>query len=150
MSFFNNFVYEPETPHFQCDEGENRMRIEGVERGRSSGGAEMLTVYVHVEHSNNELFKIFLVEGPYFNKSFSRFLDCFGITVYETQNFSAWKGKEGLAKFDHYKYNAQTKKTEQVAELQYHLIRKQGFEQPTQEQAQQPVQVGAVNRAFNY
>lgn len=129
MSWLNNFSYEESRPVFDCDEGVNLMCIKKVEETTSKNGERMLVVTCNVKKSNGEQLKHYLVEGQYFDKSLSRLMDCFGIK-YTDRDPQSWVGKVGAALFDHYKYNSQTKKKEIVADIQCHLLKKEGFAQP--------------------
>lgn len=129
MSWLNNFSYEEGKPVFECAEGINLMCIKKVEETTTKNGERMLVVTCNVKNSNGEQLKHYLVEGQYFDKSLSRLMDCFGIKYTET-NPQNWVNHVGSAQFDHYKYNPQTKKKEIVADMQCHLLKKEGFEQP--------------------
>lgn len=146
MSWLNNFSYEESRPVFDCDEGVNLMCIKKVEETTSKNGERMLVVTCNVKKSNGEQLKHYLVEGQYFDKSLSRLMDCFGIK-YTDRDPQNWVGKVGAAQFDHYKYNSQTKKKEIVADIQCHLLKKEGFEQPEitpETPAQQPINDEAI------
>lgn len=129
MSYLNNFVYEEAKPLFDCQEGENAMCIKSVTEATTQQGVRMLVIACNVKNSNGEQFKHFLVEGQYFDKALSRFMDCFGIQATEL-NPQSWVNRIGKAKFNHWKYDSQLKKNVQVAEIQCHLLKKEGFSQP--------------------
>lgn len=128
MSWLNDFKYVEAQNLFECAEGEHDMCIRKIDEGSSKNGAPMLTIHCAVKESNGELWKLYLVAGDYFDKSLSRFLDCFGIPISQASNLNAWINKVGKGKFDHFKFDSQLKKTVTVQELQCHLIAKKGFE----------------------
>lgn len=129
MSWLNNFSYEESKPVFDCTEGVNQMCIKKVEEKTTRNGERMLVVTCNVRNSNGEQLNHYLVEGQYFDKSLSRLMDCFGIP-FTKRNPQEWVNSIGSARFDHYKYNPQTKKNETVADIQCHMLKKEGFSQP--------------------
>ena len=133
MSYLNSFTYQSAAPRFICDEGIHDLCIKGVKEEYSKNGAAMLCISCNVRSAEGKVFpgqyRIYLVEGPYFDNAYSRFLDCFGIswTNARPENFVNSIGK---AKFDYFKYNSETKKSEKTGESQCHLLPKEGFVQP--------------------
>lgn len=135
MSFYNSFIYQPQEPVFMCDVGVHDLCIKSVTQETSKNGAAMLVFACNVRSSAGKIFpgqhKIYLVEGPYYDKTYSRFLDCFGIPYTKAGDPFKFVNALGKAKFDFFKYNSETKKTETVEDLQCHLIPKMDFVQPS-------------------
>ena len=140
MSYINSFSYQSAAPQFTCEEGIHDMCIKSVTEETSKNGASMLVFACNVRSASGKVFSgqylIYVVEGAYFDKSYSRLLDCFGIpwTNPSPENFINALGK---ARFDYFKYNPETKKSEKTGEIQCHLLPKEGFTQPPVEQIPQ-------------
>ncbi len=102
--------------------GDHRVRIEDVISKQSKSGRDMFEITLTVSGHSSRLW-YYLVLDPSdpkkTNQRIGSFFDSFGITDYNMENYSRWKGKVGAVRVIHEEYNS-----EMQAKVRFCLSRK--------------------------
>ena len=132
MAWLDSFTYQASQERCECSEGDHLVCCKEVKEERSQNNNAMLVFYCNVKDDNwnGVQLRLYAMEGAYFDNQLSRLCDCFGVPYTQATTLSSWKDKIGTVRFDHWKWNKDTKKNETVPELQNHIQPKKGFKQP--------------------
>lgn len=100
MAFINDYQPENYAVVFDCPDGDNQIMVAGARTAQTkTSGAQMLEIAFKVQGCPGFYYERY-VEGDYFNKNITKFFDALGIARGDF-DFSHWKGKKGVAHFEH-------------------------------------------------
>ena len=100
MAFISDYQPENYSVVFDCPDGDNEVMVAGARIAQAkASGAQMLEIAFKVKGCPGFYYERY-VEGEYFNRNITKFFDALGINRGDF-NFDGWKGKRGVAHFEH-------------------------------------------------
>lgn len=102
MSFIESWKWEDYGMGNDVPDGTYEVMVKRVSVETSPNGKRFVKVSLWVNTPQKTLpYDQSIYESDYFNKGYSRYMDCFDIPHVQWQNLSAHIGKRGVAKFEH-------------------------------------------------